>query len=375
MARPKVYFTTNVFEEINENIKVGQEIKEKIKNLWKELRNVADVEIHQGRFPSSQEIKEKILDPSIRFVGCHLSHKIEAEWLEKSNVIAVSTSTAGYDHVGKVPGIIITHTPSVLQNTVADYTMALILSNLRNIIALHDKVWSGSWKPGEKWDLDENLSRALDNQVVGIIGLGEIGAEVLRRLQPWNVKVLYHDITRVENLEKIFNLEYRSDLRRIFKESDIVTLHMPLNPHTKGIINKTLLKEMKDYSLLVNTARGGVINTNDLLELLENGEVKINLAFDVHETEPLDLDILNRFKKVAQGNPELRFVFAPHNASADANTRGKMTIMLLEDITWLVKSTNIDDLKDCRIVKQQRKELQAEKGIKQYRIKKYWDEK
>ncbi|MHA1794205.1 MAG: 2-hydroxyacid dehydrogenase [Promethearchaeota archaeon] len=374
MVKPKVYFTSNVFKEISRNPKVAEPIRKKINDAWEKLNSVALVEIHDGRFPPDGEIKEKILDPGVRFVGCHLSHAIREEWLEKSNVIAVSTSTMGYDHVGRAPGVLITHTPGVLQNAVADYTAALILSNLRNIVDLHDFVWSGSWVPGKKWDLDQDLSRALDNQVIGLIGLGEIGSEVARRLKPWNVKILYNDLHRKEQLESELGLEFRSSLEDIFAEADIVSLHVPLNSKTRGLINGSLLSRMKDHSLLVNTARGGIINHGDLLDLLEQGDIKINLAFDVHDPEPLDLATLNRYKKIKEDQPELRFIFMPHNASADADTRGKMAIMLLEDITWLVTSRGITDIKRCRIIPSQKRDLFDQGLIDDYRIKKYWEE-
>ncbi|MHA1717254.1 MAG: 2-hydroxyacid dehydrogenase, partial [Promethearchaeota archaeon] len=211
-------------------------------------------------------------------------------------------------------------------------------------------------------------------QCLGIIGLGEIGSELARRVQPWNVKILYNDIQRKEAMEKELGLEYRKDLKSIFKEADIVSLHIPLNEKTRGIIDKTLLAEMKPYSLLVNTARGGVINTNDLLELLESGDAKINCAFDVYETEPLDPKILKRFKEIQTRDPNLRFTFTPHNASADANTRVKMAIMLLEDLAWLAGSRNLDDIKPCRIIPPQKHEIFIENKIESYRIFKYWQE-
>ncbi|MHA1682304.1 MAG: 2-hydroxyacid dehydrogenase [Promethearchaeota archaeon] len=373
MSKPTVFLTSSVFREISLNPKVSGVVKEGIARAWDALEAVAIVDEFNGRFPDPDVIKRKVLDPAVRFVGCHLSHAIEEDWLRESNVVAVSTSTMGFDHVGKAPGVIITHTPRVLQNTVADYTVALILSNLRNIVGLHETVWGGSWKAGQKWDLDENLSTALDRQVVGLIGLGEIGSEVARRLKPWNVKILYFDVNRREGLESTLGLEFVGDMKRVFAEADLVSLHLPLNDGTKGIIDASCLSAMKDNALLVNTARGGVINTPDLLSLLESGK-QINLAFDVHETEPLEAGTLMRFKTVAEENPGLRFVMAPHNASSDANTRGKMAIMLLEDLAWLAGSKKINDIRNCRIIKKQKEDIFDGGNVGRYRINNYWKE-
>ncbi|MBD3186765.1 hypothetical protein GF325_08070 [Candidatus Bathyarchaeota archaeon] len=374
MTKPKTFITTSVFKDIINHPRMGEDARNRIRDAWKALEEVSEVEIFEGRFPDEALIRKAILDPAVRFIGCHLSHEIKPEWLEQSNIIAVATSTMGYDHVGKVPGVLITHTPSVLQATVADYTMALILANLRNIISLHETVWNGEWEPGQKWDLDGNLSKALDGQVVGLIGLGEIGSEVARRLVPWNTKTLYFDIDRKPHLERDLGLIYESSIEMIFKEADVISLHVPLNDNTRGMFDKRYLSLMKPSSLLVNTARGGIINTGDLLDLLEADDIKVHLAFDVHETEPIDPDILQRFRKIKENNPDLRFVFTPHNASADVNTRGEMAAMLLEDLARIAGSTKPEDIEECRLIGRQRQDLKDGK-MESYRIHGFWKKK
>jgi glyoxylate reductase len=375
-TKPRVYITTTVFGDIAKNQLLSKNVRDEIDKAWKDLKSVSDVVVFNGRFPEQAEIKKQLADPKTKFIGCHLSHKIDAESLAKSNVVAVCTATMGFDHVGQVPGIIITHTPGVLNLAVGDYTVALIETALRNTNGLHERVWSGDWtQKSLPWDLDGDISRALDGQVLGIVGLGEIGIELARRVQPWKVKILYYDIVRREDAEKQFNMEFRPDMKNIFKEADIISLHIPLNKQTQGIVNKALLSEMKDGSLLVNTARGGILNTADLIELLDSGAKRINFATDVFEIEPIPLDVLEKFKAIKQKHPDLRFVFMPHNASADGNTRGTMAKMLLEDLYWLVISKKIDDLKKCRIVAVQKKALFDEGKVADYRISKYWKEK
>ncbi|MBN2151473.1 MAG: hypothetical protein JW839_08510 [Candidatus Lokiarchaeota archaeon] len=374
--KPRVFIASTVFGDIARNPLLSTAVRNRIDKAWSDLRQVADVHVFNGRFPEASEIKKQVQDPRTLFVGCHLSHKIDVEWLAGSNVIAVCTATMGFDHVGQAPGLIITHTPGVLNLAVGDYTVALIETALRNTNVLHDRVWSGEWsKTAMPWDLDGDISRSLDGQVLGIVGLGEIGIELARRVQPWKVRILYYDIVRREDAEKQFKMEFCPDMKAVFKEADIVSLHIPLNKHTQGIIDKSLLAEMKDGSLLVNTARGGILNTADLIELLDSGAKKINFATDVYEAEPVHVDVLERFKQIKLKHPELRFVFMPHNASADGNTRGTMAKMLLEDLYWLITSKRLDDLKRCRIIAPQRKALFEDGKEKEYRISKYWQER
>ncbi len=370
---PKIFFTSNVFtfDEIGSNKKINEDLRNNIKDLWLKLKQIADIEIYKGRFPKTSEIQAyvKDLDPTI--LGCHLSHPIPATILESSNLIAVCTATVGYNHI-QIPNgndVLITHTPGVLHEAVADYTIALIMSNLRNLVDLHNYVWSGNWKSSEKWDMDQNLSNSLKSQVLGIIGLGEIGSEIAKKLQNYKIKIIYFDIQRRINLEnQLPNLEYIDDLKDLFREADIISIHVPLNDKTENLVDRTLLKLMKHNSLLINTARGKVLNLKDFLNLLENGEIFVNFAFDVYPQEPIDKNTLKRIKAIKKLQPEIRINLMPHNASADANTRAKMVILFLHDIIKIIKSKNFEDLKDIHLIPEQRNKLQEIN----WRIKKYW---
>jgi len=372
--KPKIFLTSNVFsaEEIGENRTISENIRQKIKTLWKELKSKSQLKVFEGRFPTESQIRNNIeqFDPQI--IGCHLSHTITREMLENSNVFAVSTSTAGFNHIERPEedDIIITHTPGVLFETVADYTISLIMANLRNLIDLHKYVWEGNWSQDEKWDLDQKLSSVIDNKTVGIIGLGEIGAELMKRLYSWGVKIIYYDIAQNKDLEKSYpKLQYKKNIEDVFKEADIVSIHVPLNAATKHLVDSKLLKLMKRNALLINTARGPVINFNELLDSLENGEIKINIAFDVYPKEPIDPGILKRFKKIKQNNPDLRMILMPHNASADADTRGKMDLMFLSDIIQIIDSKRIENLEKINLIPPHRKKLYDN----EWRIQNYWD--
>jgi D-3-phosphoglycerate dehydrogenase len=128
---------------------------------------------------------------------------------------------------------------------------------------------------------------------------------------------------------------------------------------------------MKQNSLLVNTARGDVLDLDALLTLLENKKVQINIALDVFPTEPIESSFLSRLKKIKTDQPNIRMILIPHNASADANTRAKMNILFLEDIIKILKSSSIEDLTKIHLIPEQKKLLNEKK----WRIYKYWGEK
>ncbi len=373
---PKVYFTSKVFtvEKIGSNEKISKNIRDVIKNLWQKLNEVAEFKIFNGRNPTKDQLQNEISNFTPHIIGCHLAHTITAEMLESSPVFAIATSTAGYNHIERTEkdDIIINHTPGVLYDTVADYTIALIMANLRNLIDLHISVWNGEWTAKSKWDLDQTLSSVITNKILGIVGLGEIGKEVVKKLYPWGVKIMYYDIKRMKEFEKDFPLlEFKENLEDIFQEADIVSLHIPLNKHTEKLVNRDLLKLMKKNALLVNTARGPVVDLEILLDMLENNEIQINIAFDVYPIEPLDSKTFKRLKKIKKNQPEIRMILMPHNASADADTRGKMNIMFLQDIIKIIKSSSLEDLDEIHIIPEHRKQITD----KQWRIFKYWEKK
>jgi len=372
----KVYLTSNVFteDEIGSNDKISLKVRDRIKSLWTQLNQLAEFKIFNGRFPKDDQLKSEIEAFKPEVLGCHLSHTITSELLENSELFVVLTSTAGYNHIERTgeDNIIITHTPGILHETVADYTIALILSNLRNIVDLHNYVWNGNWSSDDKWDLDQDLSSVINNKTLGIVGLGEIGSELVKKLYPWGLKIIYNDRQRNTDFEMQYPLiEYRETLEALFNEADIVSLHIPLNASTEKLINRELLRYMKKGALLVNTARGGILNLEDLFDLLEKREIQIHFSFDVFPDEPIPNKVLERFKRIKKENHNLRMILMPHNASADADTRGKMVILFLEDLLKIIESSQIDDLNGVHLIPEHKKILYE----KEWRIYNYWNNK
>ncbi|QEE16601.1 NAD(P)-dependent oxidoreductase [Promethearchaeum syntrophicum] len=374
---PKIYLTSPVFREIANHEKVSHKKKVQIERLWLELNEIAEIYVDSSRFSSEQRIYDVVKQNNIDFIGCHISHPITKSILEIPSLKAVCTSSMGFNHIFPHPEILITHTPSIMDKTVAELTIGIIIANLRNIVGLHNYLWGGKWDPDLKWDLDENLNKSFDNLTLGIVGLGEIGREVVRRLDPWGIKIIYYDIDRNQEFEEKFpKLTFNEKMEDIFKIADIISLHIPLNDATCGIVNEPLLKKMKKNALLVNTARGAVINFLDLIKLLKSKDISINLAFDVFEPEPITSEILNEFKTIAADRPELRFVFIPHSGSSDADTRAKMAIVLFKNLIKLCNSVKPDVLKDLQLIPSQKmckdlNESNLEK-LKVYRIWKWW---
>jgi phosphoglycerate dehydrogenase-like enzyme len=374
--KPKVFFTSNVFSEkqIGSNEKISENLRQAIKNLWQQLCTISEIKVYSGRFPSQDQITEIVKSFKPDMLGCHLSHTISQKILKDSKIFSVSTSTAGYDHIQRTEkdNILITHTPGILHKTVADYTIAIIMARLRNLIELHNYVWNDQWKPDDKWDLDKSLCSVITDKTLGIIGLGEIGKELVKKLYPWEVKILYHDIKQMKTFEEDFpSIKFKENLKDIFQESDIITLHLPLNKKTHNLVDKDLLKLMKKDTLLINTARGGVLNIEDLLELLEKREIQINIALDVFPIEPIDNKTLMRFKKIKENQPYLGIILLPHNASADANIRAKMNIIFLQDIIKIIKSSSLEDLKNINLIPEHKNQLTK----KQWNIFNYWKKK
>ncbi len=205
-----------------------------------------------------------------------------------------------------------THTPEVLSSGVADHTWAMILSYYKHI----SLAGSHTRKRWAKRDGSVPFGWDTEGKTIGILGLGRIGREVLKRSRGFPVKVIYHDVIRKEKLETEYGVEYVG-FDELLKRSDILTIHVDLNPSSRGILGPEEFDKMKPTSLVVNTSRGPVINESALIDALRGGKIG-GAALDVFETEPTPLD-----------NPLLSMpnvLVTPHIASASWETRRKMAV-------------------------------------------------
>lgn len=169
-----------------------------------------------------------------------------------------------------------TNTPGANGNAAAELALSMMMSLLRHIPFVHQSMQQG------KWDKKSFVGNELTNKKIGILGFGKIGQTLAKRLQGFEVEIFYFD--PIVNLGSLYNR--CSTIEEVMKNSDIVSLHLPLIPETKNLINYSFLSKMKKTALLVNCARGGIIVEADLVRALNEGLIA-GAGLDVFETEPL----------------------------------------------------------------------------------------
>jgi len=273
--------------------------------------------------PSIQEIVQNAEDCD--GIVTLLSDPIGPDVINKLPKLRVIAQYAvGYDNID-VPlatkrKIAVTNTPGVLTETTADLTWALLMAASRRIVEadryIRDKKWDVAWGP------ELLLGTDIFGATLGIVGMGRIGQSVARRALGFNMKTLYYSRTRNEKIENELDVKH-VDLHTLLRESDIVTLHIPLNSETHHLIGKAELEIMKEDSILVNTSRGKVIDESALYNALKEGHIG-SAGLDVFQEEPISKD-----------SPILdlhNIVLAPHIGSASKNTRATMSLMCAENL-------------------------------------------
>ena len=250
---------------------------------------------------------------------CLLTEKADEELLAAAPKLRiVATVSVGYDNID-VPActrrkVVATHTPGVLDETTADFAWTLLMAIARRLVEGDAWMRSGAW-PG--WDLDQLLGGDVWGKTLGIIGFGRIGRGVARRAQGFQMRVLYDGHHRAPlDIERELHAEF-IDRERLLRESDFVTLHVPLLPETRHLISKEAFEKMKRTAYLINTSRGPVVDEAALVEALEQKKIA-GAALDVYEHEPKVHPALVARKDV---------ILAPHIASATVDTRTKMAVM------------------------------------------------
>ena len=230
----------------------------------------------------------------------------------------VANFGVGYDQVDvaacRARGVEVTNTPGVLDAATADLAFALLLATRRRLVEGDDLVRSGRWGTG--WSHAPFLGREVSGSTLGIVGLGRIGAAVARRARGFDMRVLYHQRTRTDEP----GVEYR-ELDDLMRESDVVSIHAPLTPETRGLVSRARLALMRDGTTLVNTARGGLVDEDALVEELVSGRISAGLDVFVHE--PSVPEALFSLTNV---------VLTPHIGSGTVETRAAMTRVVVDNI-------------------------------------------
>jgi glyoxylate reductase len=234
----------------------------------------------------------------------------------------VANVAVGYDNVDVVAaemrGVMVTNTPGVLTEATADLTWALILATTRRLVEGVDLVRSGKWKG---WHPEQLLGIELRGRTLGLLGAGRIGQAVGRRAPAFGMRLLYSARTAKPEFERETGAT-RVDTSRLLAESDIVSLHVPSSPETKGIINAKSLARMKPGARLINTARGDLVREEALALALERGHLG-GAGLDVYADEPA---VHPRLRAAP------RTVLLPHIGSATEETRRKMAAIAIANV-------------------------------------------
>lgn len=247
---------------------------------------------------------------------CMLTDKIDRTLLDKAkNLKVISTMAVGYNNIdiqaATDKGIVVAHTPGVLTETTADLTFALLMAAARRLCEASEFLRKGNWKT---WSPMFMTGQDIYGATLGIVGLGSIGQAVARRAQGFNMNVLYYNRTRKPEAEKEIGVQF-ADMHTLLKESDFVCLLTPLTPETRNLIDHKELSLMKKTAVLINTARGEVVNEQALYQALKNGTIwAAGLDVFHHEPVPLDHPLLTLTNVVT----------LPHIGSASVNTRTAM---------------------------------------------------
>ncbi len=237
---------------------------------------------------------------------CLLLDRIDASVLARAPKLRVIANCAvGYDNIDVAAatrvGIAVTNTPDVLTEATAELAFALILAAARRLPEGERLVRSGTW-PG--WRLDQLLGIQLTGKVLGVVGLGRIGRAVVRRAEAFGMRAIWADPQAVGAVS----------IDELFATADVISLHCPLTPQTRHVVNAARLATMKPTAILVNTARGACVDEAALVDALTIGRI-FAAALDVFEREP---EIERRLLDCP------RLVLAPHIGSATTETRTQM---------------------------------------------------
>jgi glyoxylate reductase len=233
----------------------------------------------------------------------------------------VASYGVGYDNVDaeacRARGVAVTNTPGVLDAATADLTIALLLAVRRRVVEGDALVRANRW--GTSWSDSPFLGRDLSGATLGIVGLGRIGAAVAKRALAFDMRVLFHRRTRIEDAG------YR-ELDDLLREADVVSVHTPLTPETKGLMSRERLALLRDGATLVNTARGAIVDEDALVAELVSGRISAGLDVFVHE--PQVPDALRALPNV---------VLTPHIGSATVETRAAMTRIVVDNVLALTR--------------------------------------
>jgi lactate dehydrogenase-like 2-hydroxyacid dehydrogenase len=287
------------------------------------LEAAAQVTVWERELPPDADTLKEMLQP-MHGLLCLLTERVDGAALQVAPELkVVSTMSVGVDHIDlaacRERNIAVGHTPGVLTDATADFTLGLMLALGRRIMEGKRFAERGEWRT---WSPTLLLGKDLNACNIGILGLGRIGGAVARRLSPFGARLMFYDHDRNAGPDLGVEIQYRP-FRELVRSADILSIHLPLTRNTDGLIGKEELMLMPSDSLLVNTARGAIVDTEALVTALREGWLG-GAALDVTHPEPLPPD-----------HPlyDLRnCLITPHIASAGRTTRERMADMAVDNV-------------------------------------------
>jgi len=292
------------------------------------LKENCQVEINpEDRVLSKKELLEKVKGRDA--VLCLLTDTVSEKVLEAAGPACkiFANYAVGYNNIdiksATKGGIIVTNTPGVLTNTTADLAWSLLFAVARRIVESDKYTREEEFKG---WAPMLFLGRDITGKTLGVIGTGRVGANFAKKSKGFEMKLLYNDLRRNEKFEEETAATY-VDKETLLRESDFISIHVPLLPTTKHMIGKKEFKLMKKTAVLINTSRGPVIEEKALVKALKEGEIW-GAGLDVYENEPA----------LESGLAELdNVVIVPHIGSATVETRTSMALMAAKNIIAVLK--------------------------------------
>ena len=277
---------------------------------------------------TEDELAEMITDFDVIIAG---TEQITAKVMDRAtNLKMISRVGIGLDSVdllaAKERDIIVSYTPDAPSPAVAELTIGLILSLLRSIHVSNSELHEGKWK--------RLFGRRISEVTIGIIGVGRIGSRVIRRTKSFGTpRLLVNDINLSKRSDLIdFKLDWVSK-EKIYKEADIISIHTPLTSATKNMITKENLLSMKKDAVIINTARGGIINEQDLYEVMQDGHLS-GAAIDVFDFEPYK----GRLREIK------RCILTAHMGSMSVDCRTRMEIEATEEAVRFITKQPLQSL-------------------------------
>ena len=298
------------------------------RNWWPEILAKLS-ESHQTEIWMAETYppREVLLDKLAEVEGllCPGTLTVDKEILDAAPQLRVVSNVAvGYSNLDiktlNARRIPVGYTPTVLTETTADLAFALILASARRIIEADSYVKQRKWLNIGQTDL---FGVDVNNTTLGIVGLGRIGSQVAKRAKAFNMRVLYYDVVRREDLEQLLGVEYVADLHELLAAADFVSIHTDLSEKTRHMIGAKEFAVMKPTAIFINIARGPVVDQNAMYEALKSKKI-LHAALDVVAVEPIPPD-----------DPLLSLdnvIITPHVGSAVLRTRKRMLEVGIENL-------------------------------------------